>query len=58
MSALTPEWFERHRERLHHWRHDNLHEVLEDLELLQAEVLELQAELAAQAKPAISLTVH
>lgn len=60
-KALSPDWFAHHRERMSCWHHDRLDEVLQDLDVMQAEILELQQELATEhdtTPTAITLTVH
>jgi hypothetical protein len=43
-AAFSSEWFAHHRARLDHWRHDNLHQVIADLNELQDEMQQLVAQ--------------
>jgi len=51
VNLFDPAWFDHHRRRLHHWRHDNLLQVLEDIRDLEAQIL------AALQGP-VTVTVH
>lgn len=44
--ALTAEWFTHHRERMSRWHRDDLKQILEDLATMQAEIQQLQQQLA------------
>lgn len=44
MKALSPDWWDHHRRRMSCWHHDDLHQVLQDLDIMQAEIEQLLAE--------------
>lgn len=46
--ALTAEWFTHHRSRIACWHRDRLDEVLEDLATMQAEIQQLQQQIAGR----------
>lgn len=48
MRALSGDWFAHHRERMACWHHDRLDEALHDIRRMEAEITELQQELAQQ----------
>jgi hypothetical protein len=48
MRALTADWWDHHRSRMACWHHDRLDDVIREMAEMQAEICELQQELAAQ----------
>lgn len=48
MRALSGDWFAHHRERMACWHEGRIDEVIREMAEMQAEICELQQELAQQ----------